>query len=173
MAVLGLLELIVIASSLTGSDHHSAEGHGAHVHGVGNLGIALEEDGRLEAELTTPGFNLFGFEHEPRDAGEARIVEDATAALLREGVAVGLNPEARCRYLGGEIEPAHDAESAYRDVRVHYRFACDAPDRVERVATGLFDAFPAFEEIETVFISRSGQTGFELTPDTPSHRLAP
>jgi len=157
-------------------DEHDMHEHGAHVHGVGQLAIALDADGRVEAELNTPGHNVFGFEREPRNADERRIAGDARAALLSEDIVLRFNREAGCRYLGSEIagqgEAGHDHHDAYRDVRVTVRFQCAAPERMDRVETGLFDVFGGFEEIEGVFVSTASQEGFELTPSSPAHRLS-
>lgn len=158
------------------ADDHAAHEHGAHVHGVGELGIALDADGRVEAELNTPGHNVFGFEREPRNAQERQLVSDARVALVAEDGVLRFNREAGCRFLGGEIagqgEADHDPHDAYRDVRVTVRFQCTAPERLDRVETGLFDRFGGFEEIEGVFISPARQEGFELTPSSPGHRLS-
>jgi len=168
----GLASLFAAGLILAAHSDHEAEAHGAHVHGVGHLAIALDAHGRIEAELDTPGDNVFGFEHAPRDAAERRIVQDARSSLLAEGLALRFNGEAGCRYLGGDIAGVHEGEASHRDLRVSYRFQCAAPQRLTRVQTGLFEAFERFEEIEGVFISPARQEGFELTPSSPARRLS-
>lgn len=150
------------------ADHDGHEEHEAHVHGVGHLGVAIEAGGRVEAEFETPGYNLFGFEREPRDADEARAVSEARSSLLAEGVVLRLDRDAGCAYLGGEI-----ADTGYHDIRVTYRFDCAQPQRLRRIGTGVFEVFERFETIEAVLVSPDRQAGFDLTPAAPDHRLAP
>ena len=169
---MGLTGLFLVGLALAANADQEAEAHGAHVHGVGHLAIALDADGRIEAELETPGHNVFGFEHAPRDAAERRIVSDARAQLLAEGNALRFDDEAGCRYLGGGVAGEDGADHGYHDVRVTFRFECAAPARLKRVETRLFEVFEGFEEIEAVFISSERQDGFELTPASPAHRLS-
>lgn len=158
-----LTGLTVLAALLAAADEHAA-----HVHGVAHLGIGMDGSGAIEAELETPGHNVYGFERAPRDAVERRIVEDAHALLLGSGNAVNFNAEAGCRYLGGEFA----GDGGYNDLRIVYRFECAAPDRLNRIETGLFGLFDDFEEVEGVFLDPGRQDGFELTPAAPAHRLA-
>ncbi len=150
------------------ADHDGHEEHEAHVHGVGHLGVAIEAGGRVEVEFETPGYNIFGFEREPRDADEARAVNEARSSLLTEGVVLRLDRDAGCAYLGGEI-----ADTGYHDIRVTYRFDCAQPQRLRRISTGVFEVFERFETIEAVLVSPDRQAGFDLTPAAPDHRLAP
>lgn len=150
------------------ADHDGHEEHAAHVHGVGHLGVAIDAGGQVEAEFETPGYNLFGFEREPRDADEVRLVSEARSSLLAEGVVLRLDRDAGCAYLGGEI-----ADTGYHDIRVTYRFECAQPQRLRRIGTGVFEVFERFEAIEAVLVSPDRQTGFDLTPSAPDYRLAP
>jgi Protein of unknown function (DUF2796) len=52
----------------------------AHVHGLGELSVALT-DGQLKVELFAPGESIVGFEHEARSAQQRQQIDSARNAL--------------------------------------------------------------------------------------------
>jgi len=165
---MGPIGFLVSGLMVLAVDQHETHTHAAHVHGVGHLAIAIDSDGQLQAELVAPGDSVFGFEHAPQTADDRATVEQARARLLDGDATLWFNREAGCVLQSADMDGDEDS---YRDVKVTYRFACSRPARLERVETGIFDGFERFEEIETVFLSPSGQEGFELTPTATGYRF--
>ena len=144
--------------------------HGAHVHGAGQLNIALDGT-QLEIELDSPAANLVGFEHAPRNTAE-QVQRDQALAQLRDGQALFILPEAAaCRLQGSHVAeegPEHqengDNESNHHaDISGLYRFHCETPSELSGIDVRLFQRFPAIEKLEVQLIGPHGQQGTELT----------
>ena len=93
-----------LAAPALAQEHREAE---AHVHGVSQLLIALE-DGVLELDLTSPGADITGFEHEPESAADRAAVGAAVAGLAQAEALFTL-PEAAGCYLVEARSHVHDA----------------------------------------------------------------
>lgn len=89
---------------------------GAHEHGVGRLGIAVEGE-RIAIELEAPGADIVGFEH-AAERPEDRAALERAIAILEKPLDLFLLPEeAKCTVteasakLTGEEEHDHDAHA--------------------------------------------------------------
>jgi hypothetical protein len=78
-AALTIVGMAGTAAAGEGHDHGHRE-HGAHVHGVASLNVAVDGD-KLLIELDSPAANLVGFEHAPRDDAQREAVDKAKAQL--------------------------------------------------------------------------------------------
>jgi zinc transport system substrate-binding protein len=158
--------------------HHQ---HGAHVHGVAMLNVALDSD-ELLIELTSPAMNLVGFEHAPRDAAQRDAVAEARRALAEPERLIRINPEADCTLaeshamleLGEHAGDAHDptqsdipshATEVHADGHGEYHWRCAHPGRLAHIELPLFDVFPGTERIEVQLITPTDQSASELTSD--------
>lgn len=68
----------------------------------------------------------------------------------------------------------HDHDHSHggmADWQASYRFTCDTPARLEYIDVGLFDVFPAHEEVRYQRLSDSGQSGGTLTPGNNRLRM--
>lgn len=161
--------MLIMAATSFALAGAGAQGLGAHVHGEGDLAVAVEASGRLIAEIQSPGDSFFGFEGEPRNAQQRRAVEQARTVLMNGAGLLRFNGEADCRFQGAEI--TEDGHGGHSDIRVAYQFQCARPDRISRLETALFDAFPRLHEMHGIYLSPRGQDAFELTPSSPGRRL--
>lgn len=170
--------------SLADEEHRQ---HGAHVHGVAQLNIALE--GRvLEIELESPAMNLVGFEHAPTNEAEHAQLENVLAQLRRGESLFVLPAVAACRLEEAEIstggthhghdEEAHHHESAeadageqHSDISAHYHFVCDSPAQLTGIDVKLFERFQATEVLDVQYIGPTGQRAARLTHDNPQLRF--
>ena len=66
--------------SVTQAEEHEHRQHGAHVHGLGQLNIALEGD-ELEFEFSIPAMDIVGFEHPAHDEHDMALLHQAVAVL--------------------------------------------------------------------------------------------
>ena len=68
---------------------------GAHVHGAAQLAVAADPEGAVLAELTTPAFNLYVFEHTPETPEERAVVAQAARTLASSSM-IALSSAAHC-----------------------------------------------------------------------------
>lgn len=163
--------------------------HGAHVHGVSQLNVAVE--GRtIEIELVSPASDIVGFEHAAKTHAEKKAVERASETLSQgktifvfpadgqcaaEDVDVRSTLEATRETHHGEHahdrkEPAHTPET-HAEFHVHYHFHCENPAAVTHLDVKLFDHFKTMREIEVQALTTRGQSAQELTPGAARLKL--
>ena len=185
--LLGLAGLSLAAPAAAQSD--SLRQLGAHQHGVAQLAFAADASGAVLAELTTPAFNLYVFEHAPRTDAERAVVADAARALS-SGAMLSVSERAGCtltdtRISGASDQHAHDHEhehdgeaddhdhahdhdhaaGGHTDIVVSWSLDCADTDAINRVDLGgLFAAFEAFETVEVRFFDGARAAAADLTP---------
>ena len=125
-----------LAGQFAHAESSSVRQHQAHIHGIGQLNVALE-DGQLEIELISPAVNIVGFEHEPETDEQKRAVEAAMQTLEDLSQVFGLPSEAGCQLAEIEIEASlldeheHEDKSldeeAHSEFHVHYTIQCATP----------------------------------------------
>lgn len=91
---------------------------GAHVHGSAQLAIAADSDGAVLAELTTPAFNLFVFEHAPQTPEEHAVVSEAAQTLSSDAMIV-FSRNAGCTLDETRISNGPDADGAHEHDHDH------------------------------------------------------
>ena len=173
-----LAHLVLTGLLLIGLGSHGAAGEDPHLHGVGQLNLALE-GGAVEIELIAPGADIVGFEHAP-SSDEQRAALAAAAATLAAGEALfDFGEEAGCRLEEASVESAlledehhheasHDeAEDAHAEFHAHYHFDCADAGRLEGLEVRYFEAFPAAEALEARTITPKGQSAQRLTAAKP------
>jgi hypothetical protein len=75
---------------------HEHRQHGAHVHGIAALNLALEGE-ELHIELHSPAANIVGFEHAPSSEADHAALDKAVATLKDGARLFRFNAEAGCR----------------------------------------------------------------------------
>jgi hypothetical protein len=158
---------------------------GAHVHGLGKLDAAID-DNTLTLQLDTPLESFVGFEHKPRTDKERAAVQ-RMAKTLRSDTAFVPTPAAYCKLKevtlrsgvldvamltgGGSSQagtkPAAASKQAesdgHADLDGEYTFTCADPGALNSLEVRLFDAFPHLERLDVQVIGPRGQTGGKLT----------
>ena len=148
---------------------HEHRQHGTHVHGVGQLNLALQ-DGELHMELHTPAANIVGFEHIPASEVDKGTLDQAVTLLRDGGRLFRFNQAAECRMEAAEIsspllDSEHHAEEteSHADIQATYHFRCTHPERLERLGVELFETFPGTERLHLQFVIGHSQGAAELT----------
>ncbi|MCP5420327.1 MAG: DUF2796 domain-containing protein [Gammaproteobacteria bacterium] len=183
----GLASLCLASQPLLAAEE-TVHQHGAHVHGVAQLNVVLE-DGRLDMEFTTPAANIVGFEHPPRTAEEHQALSKTIGVLNAPGQLFSLPSAAACRntetvvdasMLGHEThdqdtkedehpddahhhEDGHHGSERHAEIHADYSFQCSAPEKLDVIDVLIFQYFPATQEIEVQRIGPQGQGGQKLT----------
>jgi hypothetical protein len=167
--------------------------HGAHVHGHGRMGVAIE-DGQLYVELELPAVNVVGFEHPPRSDAERTGTRAAlerfasTERLLRPSAAAGCEvTEVEVELPGsalhdGQIRDRHDADKhehehenssgdAHGELRARYRWRCATPASLTAIEVGVFAATEGIEKLAAEVLGAGVQAAQDLTPADTVLRL--
>jgi hypothetical protein len=111
-----LTPLALVAPGAPAGEKHEHEHehrqHGAHVHGIAALNLALEGE-EIHVELDSPAANIVGFEHAPSSEADHAALDKAVAALKNGDQLFRFNKEAGCRMekamvTSALLEQAHD-----------------------------------------------------------------
>jgi hypothetical protein len=168
-----------------GDEHRE---HGAHVHGVAWLDVALD-GARLEIDFKGTGADLAGLEGKPADAADVAKVDTARRTLADAAALFAFEPADACALDGAPVvvppasaleAPAaghahdhkhdhdekhdhdHDHDHAHGDWSASYAFACTTPPVA--VTLPMFDRYPDLTEVRAQILTGSGQTAAEATP---------
>ena len=178
---------MLIAAGSQADESHSHRPQTSHVHGIAALNLAL--DGKaVHIELNSPAANLVGFEHAPVSEAEYTAQENALLTLKNADQLFRFNKTANCHAAQVEIEsgstqaarpPAQDghrhhesddeehSDMRHSDITAMYRFTCDAPGELDTLRVGLFDAFPAINNLAVQYITDGGQGAATLSSGEP------
>lgn len=184
-SILAFASLLALTFALDGTSAGAADQHhrhGAHVHGVGRLGVAIAGP-EVHLELLTPAGDLVGFEHPPVSESEHAALASAVARLKDGARLFRLAPAAGCRLREVVLEspllgvaetstrtgadPDTDRSTVHADLHAGYRFDCAAPGALSRIEVGLFESFPALQRLEVQLVTDRSQTSATLTAVRP------
>lgn len=103
------------ASAHDHDQHQEHRQHGAHVHGIAALNLALE-DNEVQIELDSPAANIVGFEHAPSSPDDHAALDKAVATLKDGERLFKFNDEADCRMETASVtsallDDAHDGHA--------------------------------------------------------------
>jgi hypothetical protein len=182
---------MLIAANAQAGESHSHRPQTSHVHGIAALNLVV--DGKaVHIELNSPAANLVGFEHAPASEAEHSAQKNALLTLKNADQLFRFNKTANCHAAQIEIEsgstqaarpPARDghrhhesddeehADMRHSDITAIYRFTCDAPGELDTLRVGLFDAFPAINNLAVQYISDGGQGAATLSSGEPLLRF--
>ena len=177
---------LALSFPVLADDHqHSLE---AHVHGIGTLNIALENQ-LLELQLESPAMNIIGFEYQPTTEADIQSVKAAQNTLSNAAELFAFSPAAQCRLTSVSIDNAllsensihdhdHDhesqpeaeiAEHQHNDISAHYQYHCATPAQLKSIdLAGLFKLFTQTEKIQVQLIVGDHQQGAELSAKNTS-----
>lgn len=181
--IVTLVALLALAAPPAGAEDAAKRQLGAHVHGQGQLDIAIE-DGRIAMELEAPGADIAGFEHAAStDADKA--ARDKALTVLRDGIALFKFPrEADCKLSkaeanleapddhGGDAHKNADgAKAEHSAFHAEYIFTCAVPAKLDAIATAYFTTFPKAQSLTVNIVAPKGQSQMQLTREKPTVAL--
>jgi hypothetical protein len=170
-SVLNLLVFILTipAAVMAEVDEHQHEQHGAHVHGMAEVTIVLEQ-GQLLIQMVSPAVNVLGYEH-ASDKEMDKSVQSKVRELLRDAGKILSFTGTEC--LAGKIEvhmPSSLAasgvkEDVHTDIEASYEYVCDTEQPPESLVFSLLQTFPGIERISVQWIFNGIQGSSDLTAD--------
>jgi len=170
---------MLIACGSQAGETHPHRPQTSHVHGIAALNL-VADGAVIHIELISPAANLVGFEHAPASEAEHAARKNALSTLENADRLFRFNKTANCRTEQVEIVPGptpalqspgreshrHDddehAHTGHSDITAIYRFICDAPGNLDTLHVGLFDAFPALDNLTVQYITDGRQGAASL-----------
>lgn len=163
---------IFLAAGITPAAAFELRHHGAHVHGVSDLDVAIDK-GVVEVDIHGPGINFVGFEHAPSTDQERQALADATRTLQQPASWLVFPEAARCMLTSAKVADAGKPDAdGHMDVSAHYRFTCAKPDALTGFDVGLLRTFPHTVKINVDLVTPSGQ-GQATVDANQSHVTVP
>jgi Protein of unknown function (DUF2796) len=184
--VTALAALAVVATA-PGSARAEGEHRqlGPHVHGHGNLDIAVENK-RVSMELEVPGMDIVGFEHAATTDEQKAVVEKAMAQLDNPLEVFKLPKAAGCTVTDAKvaIEPEHhhdadedhdadhDAHAGHNEFHVTYALDCKEPANITSIGFDYFKMFGGAHDLTVNVVTAKAQSKYEVSRDKPELDLA-
>jgi len=161
----------------------------AHVHGVSELMI-VAEDHALEIQFKSPAMNLVGFEHQATSSKDLKAVEKAASTLRQHDSLLSMS-NANCKLTNTSVdlskivdtehhdndhdssssnhEQTHNDDESYHnhdenhsEIMVTYKYHCEDSTSLPSITVNLFEFFTGIEEINTMWINKTGQGAVTL-----------
>lgn len=161
----------------------SVHAHEAHVHGVGQLDVAVDGN-TLSLHLDSPLVNLIGFEHAAKNAKDKQLVQAMSRDLRAADKLFITSPAAECRLdtvtlnatgidqtLLGEKSAAgaqpstHASADGHADLDADFTFRCKQPQQLREIDVRLFKRFTGFQRVAVQVVTPKRQSAATLTPD--------
>ena len=202
----GNLLLAKLSSMLVGAlliDNVAHAQLDAHVHGLSNLTLALEEN-VIEMEFHSPAMNLVGFEHKATSQKNIEKVNNAKHKLqqdkqiytfqgtqcLIDSISIGLyiykdlypteHHHAHETTHGHEKKHDHhhkhdhdDKHDIHSEVVANYRFSCENVKALKSIEVSLFQHFPGVDKINAMWVTDQGQGSVTLNKDQRTINFRP
>ena len=171
--------MLVSASQLAAHEehhHHEHDSLGAHVHGEGQLEIAVEGK-NVELYLSIPGVDVVGFEHQPKDDKQRQAVDEAIGFL--RGNALIRAEGAQCQLINSDVDSQlktdtrehhhhdhdHDhSETSHAEFRVTQVLECEPGLSGQRIEAHLLEKYDSLERLQVTWITDGGQGSVRLRP---------
>lgn len=148
------LACIAIPLMSVAKDHGHSHSHGAHVHGVAQLDVAIEGKTLLIA-LESPADNLLGFERAPKTEAEKAKLKTVTEQLQQAATLFVPDAAAQCKAAAPVVNMPSFKKGEHSDIDAEYRFDCaSAPGSI---ALPLWKNFPKFKKLNANVASDKGQ----------------
>lgn len=163
MKILSFLCFAFLSSAAFAQHHH-------HSHGVGQLGIVIEQD-RLTLELEIPQHDLVGFERAPKTAREQVTVQAVLEKLGQPERLFTPAAAAQCALAEKAIEApllkGDQATGGHGDVEARYVYRCASPAALNELRTKLLKEFPRVRSLTVSFAGPKGQKAGKLDGKNP------
>jgi hypothetical protein len=163
--------------------------HEAHVHGVGEINIAVE-GAKATVEFRAPAENVMGFEHEAKSESDKKKRDAALERLRAKGSQmVVFDPKLGCKssdvktaiveeqgdhakaQSGKDADKDQKKSGEHREVHGTFTVACDKPLSGSRVKFGVSKVFRDIQEIKVQVLGDSGQSGATIKKDKGDVKL--
>lgn len=163
-------------------DHEHKQDHddeftalSSHVHGEAIANITFVSS-ILMVELSLPAINVFGFEHQAKNADQQEVISSQLSTLKQADAILNLSPDCLSKHIEvtSNFESSHDHhehhDDEHNDVVATYQFQCNDIDEVEANFT-VFEKMNDLHKILVQFVSEHQQNSFTVTHEKPTITL--
>ena len=176
---------IFISSHVLGQ----GSGHGAHLHGVAELTVAVEASA-IEMMFTAPAASVVGFESKAASSEQLKAVEDARL-VLRDPFRLVTFVGKECDLVqavvdltsisssqkdehddhdeghdeGHDDHDSVDDEESHSDIIAKYEFKCSSDGQLKKLKFGPDQLLFGLDKVNVMWVSESGQGAAEVTAD--------
>jgi hypothetical protein len=184
--ILARFTLVIGISALSALT--AAGAHEAHVHGVGNLDVAIDGN-TLSLHLATPLINLLGFEHAANSTPDQQATKKMGAQLHVAASIFAITPAAQCKQVSvklvsavlgaallgeapstaaADTQTSPDKHDGHANLDGDFVFSCAHPEQIKAIDVKLFDLYPGFHSINVQAVTLKGQSAATLAPGSAS-----
>ncbi|WP_348943928.1 DUF2796 domain-containing protein [Chitinibacter sp. FCG-7] len=149
-----LIAMACIAIPLASFAKEHSHAHGAHVHGVAQIDVAIEGKTLLIA-LESPADNLLGFERTPKTEAEKAKLKAVTEQLKQAAALFAPDAAAQCKAATPVVNMPSFKKGEHSDIDAEYRFDCTSVPA--SIALPLWKNFPNFKKLTANIASDKGQ----------------
>lgn len=162
--------------------HHQHAAPKAHVHGVAQLSVVLENDSSGTLVYEGPSETVFGFDHKAVTEKEKKAQKEATKVLsdLASGLFV-FDPKLNCRLGKGKVEVLfEDSHSDHQkgeksgehsEVRATWSLQCQSSVVGSSLIINMGSYFSRIENLNVQFLSSKSQSELKLSKGRGSLNL--
>ncbi|WP_157314312.1 DUF2796 domain-containing protein [Chitinibacter sp. GC72] len=154
-----LIAMACIAIPLFSFAKEHGHAHGAHVHGVAQIDVAIEGKTLLIA-LESPADNLLGFERAPKTEAEKAKLKTVTEQLKQAAALFAPDAAAQCKAAAPVVNMPSFKKGEHSDIDAEYRFDCASIPA--SIALPLWKNFPNFKKLNANLASDKGQRQIKL-----------
>jgi hypothetical protein len=146
-----------------------------HQHGHAQLQMAVENN-NVDLILTSPAYNLLGFEHEPRTEQQKQTLENARQWLTTQALImpVGSSCAVESASMDFNVKAAeqdhhdhdHDHDETlneHANIEVSQVLNCNGADISGQLTTSLIAQFPEIQELDVEWVTNSRQGSTKLS----------
>lgn len=171
-------------------DHNQPHGHfeqKAHEHGVAQMQFVIAENEVL-IEISSPLYNLLGFEHKPKLAEQKQAVE-RQLSNIQSGKLISFNQQSECKLtellytdhpfmnederhlptthsqqkVQGQ-DPHQNRHKGHKDIAFEYEMHCQYPHKLTHLDTGpLFSAWHNLQTLRVQWVYKNRQSAATVT----------
>jgi Protein of unknown function (DUF2796) len=158
--VVGGVALSLAAAGTTKRRHQ----HGAHVHGIATVNIAIEER-TATIEFISPAESIMGFEHRATSAADQKRQAMALDLLRNKiGSMVVFDPALGCTFSATTVDVLHQ-DKEHAEVHSTFAASCHTPLAGSKVRFGFTKIFPGIQTVNVQLVAATQQVGMSIKQD--------
>jgi len=145
-------------------DNHGT--HEAHVHGEAEITLILQDD-ELAINFESPAVNLVGFEHQPENDQQRKVLDTALVDL-RNPISWLQFDGSNCDLVSATVKTSLDStheQKGHAEFSAEYLFQCRQANNLNSLLVTLQSNYPSVEHINVQWIINGKQGATELEAD--------
>ena len=140
--------------------------HTAHVHGVGELNIAVESS-RIVLAFESPSESIYGFESEAKTAKQKKIKDEKLTILKTDmGKIFQIDADLKCDWKVEKVGVVQEGEVGHQNVRAEWIATCEKSPMGRSLKIDFGSSFSRLKSLKVNVLKDSGQKSTTLKSAT-------